>query len=340
MEKRLWPVALVLLVALVALPVLLASGGAAPASSAASGSTGAVGALAPSAMRAQVTLRPALPVRRNRGGTRRNPFKVSGAAAESTKPATPIADLGGAASSAATTPSAAATPSQGSGATTPAAADPAPATTSPQAPAPTKVPATKEPAATDNYTIKASMGLSDAPRTAQDLSRLAPLPTADAPFLVFIGVLADKKTAVFLLSSDVTATGDGICRPSKASCQTIELRAGDAELLEVARDDGTTQSYDLDLVRVIKGTASTAAAAATADPAGTAVKAAAADARTPESSSTPQDDPVAGADGYRLDEKTGLLRRKALWAGAGAFARLAPGATAGFGLLAPAAPQP
>jgi hypothetical protein len=97
--------------------------------------------------------------------------------------------------------------------------------------------------------------------TYHDVARLSPLPTADNPFFVYTGVLKDGKTAVFLLSSDATATGDGHCSPSPKSCQTIEVKQGDTEFFDLTVNDEPVQ-YQLDVVRVFKKGASSAVAAA------------------------------------------------------------------------------
>ena len=96
----------------------------------------------------------------------------------------------------------------------------------------------------------------------RDVPRLAPLPSADNPFFVFLGVLEDRETLVFLLSSDVTATGDGKCRPSSKSCQTIELETGDTEFFDFAQQDGTVIQYQMDVLKVDRRDAATAKAAA------------------------------------------------------------------------------
>ena len=96
----------------------------------------------------------------------------------------------------------------------------------------------------------------------RDVPRLTPLPSADNPFFVFLGVLEDRETLVFLLSSDVTATGDGKCRPSSKSCQTIELKTGDTEFFDFAQEDGTVIQYQMDVLKVDRRDATTAKAAA------------------------------------------------------------------------------
>jgi hypothetical protein len=125
----------------------------------------------------------------------------------------------------------------------------------------------KSPAADplDVYHLSLRFGRAEASqlKTYHDVARLSPLPTADNPFFVYTGVLKDGKTAVFLLSSDATATGDGHCRPSSKSCQTIEVKEGDTEFFDLTVD-GEAVQYQLDVVKVFKKGASTAAAAAAA----------------------------------------------------------------------------
>jgi hypothetical protein len=117
----------------------------------------------------------------------------------------------------------------------------------------------------DVYHLSLRFGRAEATqlKTYHDVARLSPLPTADNPFFVYTGVLKDGKTAVFLLSSDATATGDGHCRPSPKSCQTIEVKEGDTEFFDLTVD-GEPVQYQLDVVKVFKKGASSATAAAAA----------------------------------------------------------------------------
>ena len=62
--------------------------------------------------------------------------------------------------------------------------------------------------------------------SARDVKRLQALPSAGDPVLIYLGVLDDKKTAVFLLDSGVIAQGDGDCKPSRTTCETIHIQRG------------------------------------------------------------------------------------------------------------------
>jgi hypothetical protein len=115
----------------------------------------------------------------------------------------------------------------------------------------------------DVYHLTLRFGEAGHLKTLRDVARLSPLPSADNPFFVYTGVLKDGKTAVFLLSSDAEATGDGHCRPSAKSCQTIEVKQGDTEFFDLTVNDEPVQ-YQLDVVKVFKKGASSSSAAAAA----------------------------------------------------------------------------
>jgi hypothetical protein len=116
----------------------------------------------------------------------------------------------------------------------------------------------------DLYHISVKVGRADGTmRTLKDVARLSPLPSVDDPFMVFTGVLKDGKTAVFLLSSDAKATGDGKCKPSKDDCESIEVKKGDTEFFDLTVD-GQPVQYELDVLDVKRQSASGSSSSATA----------------------------------------------------------------------------
>ena len=136
----------------------------------------------------------------------------------------------------------------------PAAAQPAapskPAT--PVAPvAPPKVDK-QSPAA---YAIDVRVTQQDTERTKRDIPRLTALPSNSAPFLVYLGLLEDHDTAVFLVSSDVKVLTDGSCKPSTAQCERVHLQEGEIMYFE-ARRSGHVLQYELELLRIEKRDAS------------------------------------------------------------------------------------
>jgi hypothetical protein len=242
-DRRLWPVALALVAALVAVPVLLGGGSGAPAPAAdpIANATSATSGTAQAAI--SVSTPPTAP--QNRPGAVRNPFvqhkvKVPSDTATnlpaSTPPTSVSTPLGGGFSS----PGTVVTPI---------------------------IPTTPKPATTvkDVWRVNLRFGEAGDQKVRHDIPRLTPLPSATDPFFIFLGILKDGKTAVFLISSDATATGDGNCKPNPTQCDTIEMRAGDTEFFDVAEGNAGVVQYELDLLKVIddkvKGTAAAARAA-------------------------------------------------------------------------------
>lgn len=84
------------------------------------------------------------------------------------------------------------------------------------------------------------------------LRKTAPLPSDEDPLFVFMGLKDNGKTAVFMITGEATAEGDGSCEPSPEDCQTVELRAGETEFLTLpASEDGQEPiQYQLDVVKL------------------------------------------------------------------------------------------
>lgn len=297
-DKRLWPVALVLLLALVAVPVALGGAGDDASVSAPVGTTGATGAESAVADPAQIALDASIPARRDRAGAVRDPFKqrevATGATGTTGIPAAPAQSS--------TQP-----PSTGGGTTTPTVptiptAPPGP--TGPNPPQP-KVPA---PDPLDSYAVSVRFGEWNVKRARRTIERLTPMPSAE-PILVFLGVLPDKKTAVFLLRSDVRSAGEGVCKPRKSGCQVVELRRGESQIFDVTADDGTVTRYLLDLLKVTKTEnkdASSRAVAARTAAATSRLKIATSWAKAARKVGVAN---AFGSARYSYDDATGLLRR-------------------------------
>ena len=246
--KRLWPVALVLALALVAVPVLLAQG---------------VGEDVPESVPVaqeneigQSVVTPAADApRRGANPTGRNPFSQKDVA-----PAQPKPDGQGDGSN---------SDDAGDGGSVSDGADvtgglPALEDVDVIPVGGSDGAATPKPDARESYRVDLRFGQDGRLEKRNDVARLSPLPSADDPFFVFMGVLADGKTALFLVSSDADATGDGTCKPSPESCERIEMQAGQTEFFDVTTPDGATVQYQLDLVRVARVRSTSPAVAANA----------------------------------------------------------------------------
>lgn len=83
-----------------------------------------------------------------------------------------------------------------------------------------------------------------------DVPRLTPLPSEQQPIVIYLGLRRDRRTALFMISTDVRAQGDGRCVPSRTTCEAIELQAGQVAFLDHTADDGRITQYELDLTAV------------------------------------------------------------------------------------------
>ena len=260
-DRRLWPVAILLLAGLVAVPVVLGGGGE-PAPEAPVAAHAVVDD--DPAGTAQVTVVERTTKLRRRGGETRNPFHeakapASGGEEIASAPGTGTTTVTGSVDSGSpstygTGPD---TGSSGAGGavSTPASSgtDTAPSTR------------TKTSAKVASYRVDLELGTPDGDlQRRRNLARLTALPSADNPVFTFLGVLADRRTLVFVLSPGATADGEGRCRPSKTDCETVELRKGQTEIFEVAAADGTVKQYIVQVGEVRRVASKTAARAAVA----------------------------------------------------------------------------
>lgn len=84
----------------------------------------------------------------------------------------------------------------------------------------------------------------------EDVPRLTPLPRSEHPVAIFLGMRDDRATAVFMISTDVHVQGLGHCEPSQRLCEAIELGRGDVVFLDYTNADGTVTQYELELADV------------------------------------------------------------------------------------------
>jgi hypothetical protein len=234
-ERRLWPVALLLAIAAVAVPVYLgrssddgATDTAPPAATAQAG---------PKASKAAVSLDESTDESDGVGDVR-NPFK------QKHVPKAEKADT--------STGSEAATPSSGStssGGSTPSGGG-SDSTGGTTPTTPTDDTTTKK-TDVDVSHVSLHLGPVGALVTYKDVARLSPLPSAGNPLFVFTGVLKDGKTAVLLPSSTVQIgeESDVECKPSNKSCQKLELEQDDTVFFKIA-GDATGAQYQLDVISV------------------------------------------------------------------------------------------
>jgi hypothetical protein len=191
------------------------------------------------------------------GGPSRNPFTpLPGAKTASTSSSSSTGSKSAAPSSPSSSPSpASSTPSKTSGGTPPAPKSPVkPAPGKPQVAYQVDVLFGAGPVGTVPPTIQLT--------PLNDLTRLQPLTSAggEAP-LIFAGVAAGGKSAIFTLVREVILHGPAICGPSESQCQTIRLSPGQTEELEYIVPGGQSLLYKLQLVSITAVKASAARAA-------------------------------------------------------------------------------
>lgn len=262
-DKRLWPIAAALLVLIVAVPVVLARTAGDP-----DVDTNAQGALPVGTD----SLREAVIVQADPGetptlGTLRNPFVdapgvsgPAGAPADATKPAddTTTAGSGSAAGAEGSgagagmdtgVPPGAAPPQQSGGGSTPspntggdADSGTSKAGTTPK----------KSGSGESGYDVSLRFGTDSQMKSYKAVPRLTPLPSADSPSFVYLGVLSGGKTAVFMIAADATGAGDGTCRPNASQCETLEMKKGETMFLDVTGEDGQVTQYQLDITDIKK----------------------------------------------------------------------------------------
>ena len=323
-RRRLWPVAALLVAALAAVPFLLAKDPepAPVASPASGGSATGTGVLATEPIVALAAPEDRAE-RRRVLGARHDIFTPTKKAAKATAKA---AKADGATAASAGADAAVSTDTSGAGASPSPSAGASPSaggsaggsnggsngtgstgTETPVAtptPEPAPAPATPEPTwPANSLTVRFGDAAADSLEKST-LERLSPLPSADEPVVIYLGLADEGTTAVFLLGDGVQPTGDGVCLPEPTSCETLALKAGETEFLDVMGEDGTTPGaqYELDVVAIHPAKTATGATAAAAKAAKTA---------TAGSRAIKAHVAVLGPLPWRYDRATGALKRRA-----------------------------
>lgn len=249
-ERRLWPVALLLLAGVIAVPMLLAKEPepvsapvALSAVPAAQGAAEPVVSLSDPASRDEV--RAVL-------GDRKDPFRPA-QIERVPKPDDALA-VGSASASVDSGASSAGdvSSSGGGGSPSPSApVDPDPPAPAPVDPDPTPAP-TPEPRPEPTfevYSLKVRFGdPSSGSLETRNVKRLTGLPGGN-PTVLYLGPTNGGDSAVFLVDAGVEVVGDGTCKPHPQNCETLEMNPGETVFL-------TTEDaqYQLDLIRINKRT--------------------------------------------------------------------------------------
>lgn len=251
-ERKLWPIAILLIVALVAVPLLLSK--KAPTNLV----TQPTGGLPYSTG----TALPAISVQTKSSvsklaGRGRNPFTPqNGTTTATTAAATPanavtVASTGastGSTGSSGSTGSTGSTGSSGTGSSSGPAVVSSPATPStPSTPSrPTKPTKPAKPAPTgltDKQTYQVSLAITTKDgglNTIDPLQRLSVLPNPQQPLLVELGVLQGGKRVLFAVEPGAAVGGPGSCIPGPIDCEVVSLAPGQTEGVSQQTATGST----------------------------------------------------------------------------------------------------
>jgi hypothetical protein len=241
----------VLLVALVAVPLVLSSSSSPSSTPALPVPTVAAPPPVVSGVPA-VTLR-ATEARSLLNGAARDPFvqqALPAAASTSGTGATTVQSAASAASAAV---------QSGSSVTSTVASTPA-SSTNPESGTLPPVPAIKY----FTFSVDVKFGLQGHETVVKSVPRLEPFPSPTNPLVLFLGVKNDRKTVVFLVSSQASPVGQGTCKPSKSHCELLSLKLGQRESFLVVNDRGGADIYNLAVtaIRLIPTAAADVAKAA------------------------------------------------------------------------------
>jgi hypothetical protein len=107
------------------------------------------------------------------------------------------------------------------------------------------------------YTVDLRFGQGGSVKAYKKVNRLDLIPDETNPKIVFLGVTTTGKTAVFLVDSNIGVDSAGKCRPSPDECTFLYLRPdGEHDQAQLTDADGT--AYHLRLLAIHRVTVSSA----------------------------------------------------------------------------------
>ena len=250
-ERRLWPVAVLLIAALAGVPLVLAKE---PEAEPAPAPQAAIDDSSSSELATEPIV--ALATDEDRGkrrkvlGKAKNPFAKPASSSSDRTDSGPTA-VDQANDTAANAGGGIDLTIGGGGSSTPAPSGGAPVGMPVPAPAPTE-PGTK-PVRRERHSVTVRFGDGDA-LERMNVKKLEDLPLGEEPLVVYLGVADGGKSAVFLVDSSVSAEGDGECKPDPSSCETIHLTEGETEFFDVLDENGESiGQYQLNLIEIHGG---------------------------------------------------------------------------------------
>jgi hypothetical protein len=100
------------------------------------------------------------------------------------------------------------------------------------------------------YVVDLTFTANERTRRVKGMERLGMLPSQANPLLIFLGVTQNAGNAVFLVDSTLQAAGEGQCKPSGDECAFLHIGAGSVH--EFTNEDGDSYRLRIDEIRKVK----------------------------------------------------------------------------------------
>ena len=100
------------------------------------------------------------------------------------------------------------------------------------------------------YVVDITFEANGRKRKIKGLEKLDMLPNDASPLLIFMGVTAKGSDAVFLVDSSLEAAGEGRCKPSASECSFAYIGAGSEYFF--TEEDGDTYMVKVDEIRKVE----------------------------------------------------------------------------------------
>ncbi|HEV7846747.1 MAG TPA: hypothetical protein VGO83_10865 [Thermoleophilaceae bacterium] len=100
------------------------------------------------------------------------------------------------------------------------------------------------------YVVDLTFAANGRTRKIKGMEKLDMLPNDSAPLLIFMGVTSKGSNAVFLVDSSLKAAGEGRCKPSESKCAFAYIGPGSEYVF--TEEDGDTYTIRIDEIRKVK----------------------------------------------------------------------------------------
>ena len=235
-DRKLWPIALVLIIALVAVPVLLTKKAPTDIVTPPTGPLPYSSGTTLPAISIQAS-----PTNSKLAETGRNPFTPQHVATTTTTTVAAVTTPSPSTGTDTTSTGSGTSSSTGSGAGAPTA----PATTpvAPTTPAPTTSvkPAPTGLTPTQSYHVSLALTTSNGGvNTIDPVQRLSILPSKQEPMLIELGVLQGGHSVLFVVEPGTVVSGAGTCTPGPIDCEVLSLNPGQQAGISKQTASGTT----------------------------------------------------------------------------------------------------